>query len=182
MKLSAQINPEQVTAIVDSREQLPLRLDPLRAIRGTLVTGDYSVAGLEQIVAIERKSLGDLLACVGRERERFDREVLRLLAYPVRALVVESTWAEIELGDWRSQLLPSAVIGSCLGWIATGIPIVMAGDHHRTGRYVSRLLFTAARRRWREAREFFGSVCEKHLAVDDRQPMRNVQIDPPDVS
>ena len=110
------------------------------------------VAGLENIVAIERKSLSDLLACIGQERERFDREVIRLLAYPVRALVVESTWAELESGDWRSKITPAPAIGSCIGWIAAGVPIIMAADHARAGRYVAKLLYTAARRRWREAR------------------------------
>jgi hypothetical protein len=33
-----------------------------------------------------------------------------------------------------------------------GLPVIMAGDHSRAGRYVSRILFVAARRRWREAR------------------------------
>jgi hypothetical protein len=35
---------------------------------------------LEHVVAIERKSLGDLIGCIGVERERFDRVVQRLLA------------------------------------------------------------------------------------------------------
>src|SRR5437763_1557404 len=80
------------TALIDSREQLPLCLDPLRVEPGTLATGDYSVKGLEHVVAIERKSAEDMLSCVGRERGRFDREIQRLLAYPVRAIVVESSW------------------------------------------------------------------------------------------
>jgi ERCC4-type nuclease len=54
--------PDQITAIIDSREQLPLDLTPLAMVAGTLVTGDYSVRGLEKHVAIERKSLNDLLA------------------------------------------------------------------------------------------------------------------------
>lgn len=150
--LPAELRPEQVVAVVDTREQLPLDLSPLAVEVGTLTTGDYSVRGLENVIAIERKSLSDLLGCIGQERERFDREVLRLLAYPCRAIVIESTWADLEAGDWRSKVTSSAVIGSCLGWIAAGVPIVLAGDHERAGRYVSRLLFTAARRRWREAR------------------------------
>jgi ERCC4-type nuclease len=123
-----------------------------------LATGDYSVQGLENIVAVERKSLGDLLGCIGQNRERFDREVIRLLAYPVRAIVVEACWADLERGEWRSQITSSAAIGSVLGWIAQGVPIIMAGDHPRAGRYVSRLLFTAARRRWREARALVAST------------------------
>lgn len=158
MALPAEIGPDQVTAVVDTREQLPLDLSPLSTVSGTLVTGDYSVFGLEHVVSIERKSLPDLLACVGRGRERFDREVQRLLAYPVRALVVEATWSELEVGGWRSQIKPSAVIGSVLGWVASGLPVLMPGDHERAGRYVSRLLFTAARRRWREARALVKEV------------------------
>ena len=150
--MPAELRPEQVTAIIDTREQIRLDLSPLQAVAGTLATGDYSVQGLENIVAVERKSLGHLLGCIGQHRERFDREVIRLLAYPVRAMVVEASWADLERGEWRSQITSSAAIGSVLGWIAAGVPIIMAGDHPRAGRYVSRLLFTAARRRWREAR------------------------------
>jgi len=45
------------TIIVDSREQEPLPLSRLQAVRGTLTTGDYSVVGLEQLFSIERKSI-----------------------------------------------------------------------------------------------------------------------------
>lgn len=152
MRLPVDLAAGSIIGIIDTREQRPLDLSPLRSERGTLPTGDYSVRGLENVVAIERKSADDLLACVGRERERFDREVQRLLAYPVRALVIEADWPFFERGDWRGELTPAHVIGSLVGWIATGLPIVMAGDHERAGRFVGRLLFTAARRRWREAR------------------------------
>lgn len=150
--IPATLAPEQVTAVVDTREQYPLDLQPLQTITGTLATGDYSVRGLEAVVSLERKSLPDLLACIGAERERFDREVQRLLAYPVRALIVEASWSDLEAGNWRSKITPAAALGSVLGWIASGLPVVMAGDHDRAGRYVGRLLYTAARRRWREAR------------------------------
>lgn len=162
-RLPAELKAEWVTAIVDTREQTPLDLSPLQTVAGTLVTGDYSVRGLENIVAIERKSLGDLLSCVGTERERFEREVQRLLAYPVRALVVEASWPDIEQGEWRSKVTPAAAVGSLLGWIAAGLPVVMAGDHRRAGRYVGRLLYTAARRRWREAK----GLLREYKACDD---------------
>ena len=71
--IPAELKPEAVVAIVDSREQLPLDLSPLQMTVGTLKTGDYSVAGLTAYVALERKSESDFLACVGVERERFER-------------------------------------------------------------------------------------------------------------
>ena len=158
--LPAELPLQSLVALVDSREQDPLDLQPLATERATLATGDYSLRGLEHVVAIERKSLPDLLACVGRERERFDREVQRLLAYPIRALVVEATWQDIEAGGWRSEVKPAAALGSLLGWIAAGVPVVMCGDHERAGRYVARLLVTAARRRWRELRSLAGTMAK----------------------
>jgi ERCC4-type nuclease len=147
-----------LTAIQDSREQCPVDLHPLRTVVGTLTTGDYSIVGLEQVVAIERKSLDDLLGCIGQQRERFDKEVQRLAAYHARALVVEASWQDIERGEWRSKVTPSAALGSLLGWAIAGLPIVMAGSHERAGRYIARLLVTAARRRWREAKGLLGAV------------------------
>lgn len=152
-KIPATIAPENVVAIVDSREQLPLDLSPLRSVVGTLTTGDYGLAAMPGLAAIERKSLGDFLSCVGQNRERFEREVQRLLAFPVRCLVIESTWQEIEAGEWRSKITPAAAVGSLLGWIASGLPVIMAGNHTRAGQYTSRLLYTAARRRYCECRE-----------------------------
>jgi len=79
-------------------------------------------------------------------------------AYPVRSLAVEAFWPDLEQGEWRSDVKPAAVIGSVLGWIASGLPVVMAGDHQRAGRYVSRMLFITARRRWQEARSLIQAV------------------------
>ncbi|MCH8150538.1 MAG: ERCC4 domain-containing protein [Planctomycetes bacterium] len=152
MKLPATISPENVVAICDSREQLPLDLAPRAVEIGTLPTGDYSVKGLEHVVAIERKSLGDLLSCIGTEHDRFEKQVMRLLAYDVRCLAIESSWSELERGEWRSKVQPAAAIGSLLSWQARGLPLMLCDNHERAGRYVSRLLFISARRKYREAR------------------------------
>lgn len=150
MRAHSDLRPEDLTAIVDTREQTPLHLAPLKMRVGTLATGDYSIAGLEEVIRVERKSLPDLVACCGRERERFDAEILRLLGFPVRLLMIEATWSEIELGGWRSAVAPQAVMGSVLGWMAKGIPVLLAGSHQNGGAMVARFMFLAARRRWRE--------------------------------
>jgi DNA excision repair protein ERCC-4 len=160
------LKPEHIVAIRDRREQLPLDLSPLKMVSGTLATGDYSYRGGEAHTAIERKSLPDFLGCVGRERERFEKEIQRLLAYETRAIVVEATWNELEAGlwlsgtnyKWRSKITPGQAVGSALGWIARGVPIIMATNHERCSTFVARLLFTAARRRWEELRHFRESV------------------------
>ncbi len=158
--IPAELKPENIVAIIDQREQCPLDLFPLAVERGTLTTGDYSLRGLEKIVAIERKSLQDAIACCGRERDRFEREMHRILSYPCRALVVEATWYDIEAGEWRGDITPAQVLGSLLSWMMQGIPVLMAGDHERAGRYVARMLLLAARRRWRESRSLLAVLDE----------------------
>ena len=116
----------------------------------------------EQVLAaLERKSESDLLGCIGIERDRFDREIMRLLAYPVRGLIIESTWERIEAGNWRSKITPAAALGSLLGWGAMGIPIYMVDTHERAGQFIARILFTAARREYRKLRGLLQPIEEK---------------------
>lgn len=143
------LRPEDITIIQDSREQRPLDLRPLRVEVGTITTGDYSVKGLQHCIALERKSLNDLLGCIGTDRERFEREIQRLLAYETRALVIESTWEELESGHWSSRVTSAAAVGSVLGWAERGLPVILAGNRGRAAKMVGNLLFIAARRRWR---------------------------------
>jgi ERCC4-type nuclease len=156
-EISFELTIDDITGVIDPREQLPLSM-PFQTVQKTLPTGDYSIFGLEHVVAVERKSLQDLIACVGRERERFDREIQRLLAYSVRAVVIEAPWTALEAGDWKGDVTPQAAMGSVLGWIASGIPFIFAGTRDGAAKAVARLLFIAARRRWREARSLVGDV------------------------
>ena len=79
---------DDVVAVIDTREQLPLEL-PLRSITGTLPTGDYSVSGFEDLICVERKSLPDLIGCMTSGRTRFEKELQRMKAYDARCVVVE---------------------------------------------------------------------------------------------
>lgn len=132
--------------IIDSREQRPWTFASLPSVVGALDAGDYSVSGLAHLIAVERKSLDDLLACCGRERDRFKRELQRLRAYRFRLLVVETDAATIEAGGWRSSLKPAHAIGSLAAWCAQfGLPVWLAGDHDAAGRFVERYLYQCAR-------------------------------------
>ena len=99
--------------IVDSREQAPFsfrgpRYEGVTVEVGTLGVGDYSLAGLADKVAVERKELSDLVACLGRERERFERELARGAALDAFCVVVEASWADLAGGKYRSRLNPHA--------------------------------------------------------------------------
>ena len=150
--------------IIDSREQAPFAFEHEKYIGtdievGALDTGDYSLAGLTDHVAVERKSLPDLVACLGRERERFERELQRAAALDAFAVVVEASWAELAAGQYRSQLNPHSACQSVLAFTARyRIPFLFAGS--RAGaEYVCwgflRQYLESARKRW-------GSIVKAH--------------------
>lgn len=132
-------------AIVDTREQDPFPMGDIEFERGTLCTGDYSVKGLENYIRIERKSLADLVMCVGRERERFARELIRLRGFAHRAVIVESTWEEIYSGNWRSKIPSKAVTSSIARWVLDGIPFIISGNRPQSSEMCQRLLFLCAK-------------------------------------
>ena len=160
MKIPAELPIEATIGLIDTREELAYALAPMGSERASLATGDYSVRGLESVVALERKSLPDLISCIGTERARFERELMRLLAFPVRGVIVEASWADLETGDWRSRITPAAATGSVLGWMASGIPFLLCGSREAAQAATVRLLYGAARRRWRELRTLHQSILE----------------------
>ena len=119
--------------VIDTREQRPFDFlahgGEVEAERGTLSLGDYSLAGLEDRVAVERKSLADLVTCLGTERERFQRDLMRAAAMEAFAVVVEAAWQDLASGNYRSRLHPAAATASVLAFMARyRIPFLFAGN------------------------------------------------------
>src|SRR5689334_6880567 len=98
------LKPEDLTVIVDTREQTPWDMSPYKIENRALPTSDYSLKGMEHELCIERKSMGDLLSCVSTNRERFDKTIQRMLSYKNRLVVVEGTWLDAQSGNWRPKV------------------------------------------------------------------------------
>lgn len=100
----------RLTIVCDTREQNPFTFfdKECDVVQGALDSGDYSILGFENKIAIERKSLGDLIGCLTSGRERFCRELDRLRGYETCAIVIESSWQAIMAGDYRSKLSPKS--------------------------------------------------------------------------
>ena len=94
---------KDITAIIDTREQLPLDLEShgLKIVYEALSFGDYSLhyPRLSDHICIERKSLQDFVACCGKERKRFFRELLAMRGYRYKAIVIEAEFEEIRSGS-----------------------------------------------------------------------------------
>lgn len=144
------LDPSRLLVLVDKREQRPWNMDPLPTQSATLQTGDYTLAALASEIAIERKSLDDLLGCIGTGRDRFERELDRLRAYPLRCVIVEANWGDIETGSYRSKVNPNAAMGSICGWMSRGIPFIFAGRSDRAAKLAGRMMFLYAKKRYAE--------------------------------
>ena len=66
-----------------------------RVERGTLETGDIALAALPEGAVVERKTPGDLVSCIGGERERFERELKRGRYCGRMVVVVEGSLADV---------------------------------------------------------------------------------------
>lgn len=113
--------------VVDSREQRPYRFD--EAVVKLLPSGDYSLLGFEERIAIERKSKKDAYASLGRDRERFEREMERLSHFEYAAIVVEASLKNFMSRPDFSRLNPKTAINSLLAWsVKHGVFVFFAGD------------------------------------------------------
>ena len=147
MKISA---TDGLLILIDTREQLPLEFPGFLTSSATLATGDYSCVcdsvDLRGVVAIERKSVSDLLGCIGQQRERFERELSRLSEIRFRAIVIEGTLADVITATAGRQLTPNQVTGSVLAWVFKyGVPVIFAGNRALASMAVVTLLRHAAR-------------------------------------
>lgn len=133
--------------IIDTREQTPLVFTRLPSRTGTLQSGDYSFAGAEELFAVERKSIADLVACcIGDNRDRFFRELHRLRGFHFKRLLVVGTVGEIERGEYRSQVKPTAVLATLAAIEARfDVPVVFAPSPEDAARKIESWAYWFAR-------------------------------------
>jgi len=142
--------------LIDSREQLPYDFKTASK-RGTLETGDYSLHGAESLLAIERKSLGDLLGCLTTDRDRFERELYRGRALDYFALVIESALSDIAKGRYRSGMEPKAAVESLLAFsIRYRLPVFFVENRHFGARLTESLLLKYAREQEKRLKSLTG--------------------------
>lgn len=135
------------TIVIDTREQSPYEFPSRTTVRKALPAGDYSLAGLECQVSVERKTLNDFVQTVIGKRERFRRELLKLAAYDRACVVVEASMDDIVRGIYLTGAHPSAVFGAAISIIVDyGIPIYFCSDRPCAKQFVERYLLRCYRR------------------------------------
>lgn len=148
--------PDTPTIICDTREQTPLAIPDgfeaaVTVARATLATGDYSLAGLEWCVAVERKSPADAWGSVLRGRRRFRDCFERLAALRVAprdragfaVVVIECSEAALWTPPSRHHAERNArsVVGTYRSWSqGLGVPVVFCDGREAAGRSIAEML------------------------------------------
>lgn len=118
--------------LVDSREKAPYRFENYPGVTtGTtsLQSADYTLAGLHDLVGVERKSLDDMAQTLTAGRERFVRELERARGFELFAIVVEGTLQDALAGKYRSKLAPQSFVQSLFAYqVRYGVHIMWAGN------------------------------------------------------
>lgn len=119
--------------LIDTREQQPLPFALYKErfshiVRATLKTGDYSIFGYEDRIAIERKSLADLTGSLTHGRDRFFKELERLAEVDRAVLLIEATAREVHSPYKHTLVKPASILGSLhLIAVRFNVNVVFAG-------------------------------------------------------
>lgn len=141
---------EDFVILQDTRELRPLDFPDFPVERVKLKTGDYSARAqgrdFRDVIAIERKSVADLVGCVGQSRARFERELARLAQFPYRALVIESDATMVARGHSHSKLNSRQIMQSLAAWqMRYQLPVTFMPDRAWAAAWVRSSLYHACR-------------------------------------
>ena len=117
--------------VIDTREQEPWAFD-CPTVHRKLEAGDYSVAGLEDAVAVERKSPADFASTVIHDFPRLAAELEGLSTYQAACVVVEADLDAVLRGRVRAgrgDVSPHSLLGAAahIG-LRFGVPVFWCGS------------------------------------------------------
>ncbi len=119
--------------IVDTREQAAYSFERFDnwiagSERRKVAAGDYSIEGMQSLLAVERKSLADLIRTTIHERSRFFRQCAKLAKLRWKAIFVEASYEDVKSyydDDLQTEAHPNAVSGTLDAVEAKfGIPVI----------------------------------------------------------
>ena len=117
----------KLTIVIDTREQLPYAFES--SMTKTLKSGDYSILGLEDKVAVERKTKEDAYGSCGARRVRFEKEMVRLSKFDYAAVVIEASLSSLLTPPSYTKVRPLVVVNSFVSWsVKYGVYVFFASN------------------------------------------------------
>jgi len=146
--------------VIDSQEHMGYRFERFSnwfagTIHKRLPVGDYTILGMEDEVAIERKTLPDLVKSIIQERKGFIEKCERLSAFRKKSLVIEGSLSSVKTPYEETQAHPNAVLGSLLAaQELLDIPVYCLDNFLRGEEFVASMLSKYHAYRWLEMNGF----------------------------
>lgn len=181
--------PSPFCIVIDSNEQMPLRFpDDVPTVRQKIYPGDYSIVGLTNKFAIERKSLDDLVGSLlysevqanGEKRYRRDKlteELLAMRDFKFKCLCCEEPRSRLESHWYKSTVPPHNIMGMIFDLEAyTGVQVKFFEGREQMARWIAY-----------EARQFWEiehglSSFRPHLKQERLHPKRIEMPKPPKIA
>lgn len=122
--------------LVDTREQQPFSFEAHKNWIAsekvvTLPVADYSIEGMESLIALERKSLMDAVGSLMTRRPEFLRMCEKLADYRWKVIIIEATYEDMK-SPYRQETNahPNGIVGSLDAIEAKyGIPIIYTSQY-----------------------------------------------------
>jgi len=146
--------------VIDSQEHMGYKFERFTnwfsgSVRKRLKVGDYSLLEMEDEVAVERKTVPDLVNSIIQDRKDFIGKCERLSVFRKKALVIEGSLGFLKTPYGDSQAHPNAVLGSLLAaqerW---EIPVYFLDDFVLAEEFVASMLSKYHAYRWLETNGF----------------------------
>jgi len=155
-----QLKTPRPVLVIDTREQVPLDFSRFKGWfsgieRKALKLGDYSIVGMEDICAVERKDLSDLVHSCTTNRCVFINGLRRMANFPHRLLLVTSTLSQVKSPYSHAGGDPNRVIQSLIAVLAgLQIPFLCSETHELGEEIVASYLYQVHLYHWLETNDF----------------------------
>lgn len=155
-----QLKTPRPVLLVDTREQHPFDFSRFEVWFGgiqkkALQLGDYSIAGMENICAVERKDLSDLVHSLTAERSVLVHRLRRMAQVPHRLLVIDAALSQVKSRYAHSGADPNRITQSLIAALAgLGVPFLCAETHELGEEIVASYLYQVHLYHWLETNDY----------------------------
>lgn len=148
------------TIVIDSAEHMGYKFERFSnwfdgAVRKKLPVGDYTLLGMENEIAIERKTLPDLVNSIIQERINFIMRCERLSEFKKKCFIIEGSLSLLKTPYEESKAHPNAVLGSIIAtqerW---NIPVYFLDNFILAEEFVASMLSKYHAYKWLEMNGF----------------------------
>src|ERR1035438_8830076 len=179
-----QLRAPRAVVLVDTREQTPFDFSRFsgwfaRVEKKALRVGDYTIAGLENICAVERKDLADLVHSFTVDRPAFINRLRLMSSFPHRLVVISAALSQVKSPYAHSNINPNRILQSLIAVLAgLNIPVLCTETHELGEEVVASYLYQIHLYDWLETNDYGRFLVDngKGRFADDAPRMRRTAL------